>query len=228
MIASRLELVIFDCDRVLVGSEPIINQAHASVLTACGYSITERELVDRFCGMSDPEMLAVIEREWGRGLPASYGERVEVLIENGFRQSLRAIEGVTEVLDWLQLPICVASSSALERIRGKLELTGLLSRFGENLFSATMVSRGKPAPDLFLFAAQQLATLPKRCLVIEDSPAGIDAAVAAGMTAMGFCGGSHCGLGHRDRLLEHGASLAIDEMRQLRTAMAELTRIPAR
>jgi HAD superfamily hydrolase (TIGR01509 family) len=130
--------------------------------------------------MSDPEMLAVIERDWGRKLPASYGERVEVLIENEFRQSLRAIEGVTEVLDWLQLPICVASSSAPEQIRGKLELTGLLSRFGENLFSATMVSRGKPAPDLFLFAAQQLATLPERCLVIEDSPAGIDAAVAAG------------------------------------------------
>jgi len=228
MISSRLELVIFDCDGVLVDSEPIINQAHASVLTACGYSITEPELVARFCGMSDPEMLAVIERHWGRRLPAAYGEHVEVLIENGFRQSLRAIEGVTEVLDWLQLPICVASSSAPEQIRGKLELTGLLSRFGENLFSATMVSRGKPAPDLFFFAAQQLATLPERCLVIEDSPAGIDAAVAAGMTALGFCGGSHCGLGHRDRLLEHGASLAIDEMRQLRTAMAELTRIPAR
>jgi HAD superfamily hydrolase (TIGR01509 family) len=171
-------------------------------------------------------MLAVIERDWGRGLPASYGERVEVLIENGFRQSLRAIQGVAEMLDWLQLPICVASSSAPEQIRGKLELTGLLSRFGGNLFSATMVSRGKPAPDLFLFASQKLATLPERCLVIEDSPAGIDAAVAAGMTAMGFCGGSHCGLGHRDRLLEHGASLVIDEMRQLRTAMAELTRIP--
>jgi HAD superfamily hydrolase (TIGR01509 family) len=228
MIASRLELVIFDCDGVLVDSEPIINQAHASVLTACGYSVTERDLVERFCGMSDPEMLAVIERDWGRALPALYGERVGVLIESGFRKSLRAIGGVPEVLDGLQMPICVASSSTPEQIRRKLELTGLLSRFGENLFSATMVSRGKPAPDLFLFAAQQLATLPVRCLVIEDSPAGIDAAVAAGMTAIGFCGGSHCGVGHRDRLLEHGASLAIDEMRQLRTAMTELTRIPAR
>ena len=143
MSASRLELVIFDCDGVLVDSEPIINRAHASVLTACGYSITARELVERFCGMSDPEMLAVIERDWGRALPASYGERVGAMIENGFRRSLRAIEGVTEVLYWLQLTVCVASSSAPEQIRGKLQLTGLLRHFGENLFSATMVARGK-------------------------------------------------------------------------------------
>jgi HAD superfamily hydrolase (TIGR01509 family) len=228
MIASLFELVVFDCDGVLVDSEPIINQAHASVLTACGYSITERELVERFCGMSDPEMLAVIERDWGRPLPALYGERVGVLIENGFRQSLRAIDGVAEVLDRLQLPICVASSSAPEQIRQKLELTGLLGRFGENLFSATMVARGKPAPDLFLYTAQQLATMPERCLVVEDSPAGIDAALAAKMTAIGFCGGSHCRPGHELRLQEHGAALVIDDMRQLATAMAKLVRTPAR
>ena len=228
MSASRLELVIFDCDGVLVDSEPIINRVHASVLTACGYSITARELVERFCGMSDPEMLAVIERDWGRAVPASYGERVGAMMENGFRRSLRAIEGVTEVLDWLQLPVCVASSSAPEQIRGKLQLTGLLRHFSENLFSATMVARGKPAPDLFLYAARRLATVPERCLVIEDSPAGIDAAVAAGMSAIGFCGGSHCGLGHRARLLDHGEAFVIDDMRQLTTAMVELTRIAAR
>jgi beta-phosphoglucomutase-like phosphatase (HAD superfamily) len=99
------------------------------------------------------------------------------------------------------LPICVASSSSTpEQIRQKLKMIGLLGRFGERLFSATMVARGKPAPDLFLYAAQQLTTAPDRCLVIEDSPAGIDAALAAGMTAIGFCGGSHCGP-------EHGAQL---------------------
>jgi beta-phosphoglucomutase-like phosphatase (HAD superfamily) len=91
-----------------------------------------------------------------------------------------------------------------------------------------MVARGKPAPDLFLYAARRLATVPERCLVIEDSPAGIDAAVAAGMSAIGFCGGSHCGLGHRARLLDHGAAFVIDDMRQLTTAMVELTRIAAR
>jgi beta-phosphoglucomutase-like phosphatase (HAD superfamily) len=225
MIANRFKLVIFDCDGVLVDSEPIINQAHASVLTACGYSITEHDLVERFCGMSDPEMLAVIERDWGRALPASYGERVGVIIENGFGRSLTAIQGVVEVLDWLRLPVCVASSSTPEQIRRKLKLTGLLRAFGEKLFSATMVARGKPAPDLFLYAAQQMTTVPERCLVVEDSPVGIDAALAAGMTAIGFYGGSHCRLGHGARLQEHGAALVIDDIRQLATAIAKLEQV---
>ena len=100
MIASRFELVIFD----------------ARVLTACGYPISEQILVERFCGMSDPEMLEIIEREWGRALPASYAERVGLMIESGFRQSLASIEGVAEALDSVTLPICVASSSSLEQI----------------------------------------------------------------------------------------------------------------
>ena len=223
MIASRFKLVIFDCDGVLVDSEPIINQAHAQMLTACGYPITEQNLVERFCGMSDREMLEIIEREWGRSLPASYAERVGLMIEAGFRQSLAPIEGIAEALDSLTLPICVASSSSLAQIRQKLTITGLLGRFGEHLFSATMVARGKPAPDLFLYAAQRLATVPDRCLVIEDSPAGIDAALAAGMTAIGFSGGSHCGPEHGARLQKHGAALVMDDMLELATAMAKLT-----
>ena len=220
--------VIFDCDGVLVDSEPIINHAHASVLTACGYSITEQDLVERFCGMSDREMLEIIECEWGRTLPAAYAERVGAVIAAGFRQSLAAIEGVAEVLDALSLPICVASSSTLEQIRGKLQLTGLLQRFGENLFSATMVARGKPAPDLFLHAAQQLAVAPDCCLVIEDSPAGIEAARAAGMTVIGFSGGSHCGPEHGAHLQERGAALVIDDMRQLATTMTKLAQFVGR
>jgi HAD superfamily hydrolase (TIGR01509 family) len=222
MIASRLELVILDCDGVLVDSEPIINQAHAQVLTACGYPITEQNLVERFCGMSDREMLEIIEREWGCALPSSYAEHVGLMIEAGFRQSLAPIEGVAEALDSLTLPTCVASSSSLEQIRQKLEITGLLGHFGEHLFSATMVARGKPAPDLFLYAAEHLTTAPDRCLVIEDSPAGIDAALAAGMTAIGFSGGSHCGPEHAARLEKHGAPLVIDDMHELATAMANL------
>jgi HAD superfamily hydrolase (TIGR01509 family) len=216
------KLVIFDCDGVLVDSEPIINRAHAEVLTACGYPMTEEVLVQRFCGMSDPEMLEIIEREWGRTLPASYAARVGLMIEAGFRQSLTPIEGVAEALDSLTLPICVASSSSLEQIRQKLELTDLLRRFGENLFSATMVARGKPAPDLFLYAAEQLAAEPARCLVVEDSPTGIDAARAAGMTAIGFSGGSHCGPEHGARLQKHGAALVMDDMLELAAAMAKL------
>jgi HAD superfamily hydrolase (TIGR01509 family) len=223
MIAGCFNLVIFDCDGVLVDSEPIINRAHAQVLTACGYPITEEVLVERFCGMSDPEMLEIIEREWGCALPASYAERVGLMIQAGFRQSLAPIDGVAEALDSLALPICVASSSSLAQIRQKLKITGLLGRFGEHLFSATMVARGKPAPDLFLYAARNLMTAPDRCLVIEDSPAGIDAALAAGMTAIGFAGGSHCGPEHGARLQKHGAALVIHDMLELATAMAKLT-----
>jgi HAD superfamily hydrolase (TIGR01509 family) len=222
MIAGRFKLVIFDCDGVLVDSEPIINRAHAEVLTACGYPITERVLVERFCGMSDPDMLESIEREWCRALPASYAQHVGLMIEAGFHQSLAPIQGVGEALDSLTLPICVASSSRLEQIRQKLEITGLLGRFGEHLFSATMVARGKPAPDLFLYAAQQLMTAPDRCLVIEDSPAGIDAALAAGMTAIGFAGGSHCGPEHGVRLQRHRAALVMDHMLELATTIAKL------
>jgi HAD superfamily hydrolase (TIGR01509 family) len=222
MVAGRFDLIIFDCDGVLVDSEPIINQAHADVLTQCGYAITAEDLVDRLCGMTDPEMLDVIERQWGRALPSSYAERVASIIEQKFLQSLTAIEGVVEVLDWLPGPACVASSGTLPETRRKLELTGLVRRFGENLFSATMVARGKPAPDLFLYAARWLETAPDRCLVIEDSLAGIDAALAAGMTAIGFCGGSHCPPEHSTRLQERGAALVIAEMRQLPTAIAKL------
>ncbi len=153
---------------------------------------------------------------------SSYAERVDGIIEDGFTQSLVAIPGVVEALDLLRLPICVASSSVPEQIRRKLELTGLLARFGENLFSAAMVARGKPAPDLFLYAAQRLTTQPDRCIVIEDSPAGIEAAIAAGMTAIGFCGGSHCRPGYGDRLKARGAALVIGDMRELATAMTKL------
>ena len=222
MIANRFELIIFDCDGVLVDSDPIINRAHAHVLTACGYPISEQNLVERFCGMSDPEMLEIIAREWGRTLPASYAERVGLMVEAGFRQSLAPIEGVAEALDSLTSPVCVASSSSLEQIRQKLTITGLLRRFGEHLFSAAMVACGKPAPDLFLYAAQNLMTAPDRCLVIEDSPAGIDAALAAGMTAIGFSGGSHCGPEHGTRLRARGAMLVIDDMHELATAIAKL------
>jgi len=222
MIANRFELIIFDCDGVLVDSEQIINRAHAHVLTACGYPISEQNLVERFCGMSDREMIEIIEREWGHALPTSYAEHVGLMIEAEFRQSLAPIAGVAEALDSLTLPICVASSSSLEQIRQKLKITGLLGRFGEHLFSATMVARGKPAPDLFLYGAQHLTTAPDRCLVIEDSPAGIDAALAADMTAIGFSGGSHCGPEHGARLEEHGALLVIDDMRELAITVAKL------
>lgn len=223
MTASRFALVIFDCDGVLIDSEPIADRVHARTLAACGYAIGEDELQDRFCGISDAEMLATIEREWGRALPDDYALRVAVALALEYRCSLQPIAGIEEALAGLREPVCVASSGTPERIRLGLETVGLYQRFHPNLFSASMVRHGKPAPDLFLYAAARIGASPERCLVIEDSPAGIAAAGAAGMTAIGFCGGSHCRPGHAERLKAVGAALVIASMGQLVTAMAELS-----
>ncbi len=225
MTERRFDLVIFDCDGVLVDSEPIINRAHAEVLTACGYATTDTVLIERFCGMADVQMLAIIEGELGRPLPSAYAERVGLLIEEGFRHSLAPIDGVAEALAALSLPVCIASSSVPQQIRRKLELTGLAAPFGDNLFSATMVERGKPAPDLFLYAAAQIGAAPGRCVVVEDSPAGIEAARAAGIVAIGFCGGSHCGPAQMGRLKAGGAAFVIPDMRELANAVSRLPQL---
>jgi beta-phosphoglucomutase-like phosphatase (HAD superfamily) len=157
---GRIELVIFDCDGVLVDSEPIINRAHAAVLNELGFTISPETLVERFCGMPDAEMLAITEREHGRALPADYDARVAALIDNISATELIAIPGIYDVLDRLDLAFCVASSGVPWRIRHSLTTVGLLSRFEPHIFSATMVARGKPAPDLFLHAARSMGIDP--------------------------------------------------------------------
>ena len=195
-MASSLDLVIFDCDGVLVDSEPIFSQVHAEILSECGYKITPEILGERFCGISDAEMLAAIEREWGKSLPADYRDRVAAVADASCEAMLTAFPGIHATLDQMPAPICVASSGTPERIRKSLGLTGLLGCFEPHVFSAAMVARGKPAPDLFLFAARAMGADPARCVVIEDSVPGVRAAVSAGMAAIGFCGGSHCPPGH--------------------------------
>jgi len=210
-----LALVIFDCDGVLVDSEPIVNRVHAETMTALGYPITEAELLERFLGTSDAHMLQVLEREWGRALPDDYRGRVMAAVAREYRASLAAIAGIHQALAAITVPVCVASSGVPAQIRLALECVGLLGRFGANRFSASMVARGKPAPDLFLYAAARMGAAPGDCVVVEDSIAGIDAAIAAGMTAIGFCGGSHCRPRHREVLRAHGAGYVIDQMSDL-------------
>lgn len=220
LVGSGFELVIFDCDGVLVDSEPIINRAHAQVLGECGYRIAPDGLVERFCGMPDAEMLEIIERELGRSLPVDYGSRVAALVDAYCEKALVTFAGLHEALDGLEVPACVASSGTPERIRKSLGLVGLLDRFEPHIFSAVMVAKGKPAPDLFLYSATKMGVNPARCVVIEDSVAGVRAAIAADMAVIGFCGGGHCTSNHGAVLRRYGASVVISDMRHLLASIA--------
>ena len=207
------DLVIFDLDGVLVDSEPISSRVTAAALTEAGMEISAAKVCDRFLGVSTASMLRALEAERGCRLPASFQETLRARILKAFEHELAPVPGVSAVLDWLALDRCVASSSHPERIRRSLELVGLLERLSPHLFSATMVSAGKPAPDLFLLAAARMAAEPSRCLVLEDSEVGIRAAKAAGMTAFGFTGASHVRPEtHAPRLQAAGADAICTEM----------------
>jgi len=132
-----------------------------------------------------------------------------------FERDLEAIRGIHDALDLITQRVCVASSGSHQRMRVSLGSTSLYERLAPNIFSASQVKNGKPAPDLFLFAASEMKVPPERCVVIEDSVAGIAGARAARMTVFGFCGGSHCGPGYAEILRQTGADLTFDEMRQL-------------
>jgi HAD superfamily hydrolase (TIGR01509 family) len=200
-----MDLIIFDCDGVLVDSEIVSFEAEAEVFGEIGITLKAEELLGRFLGMSSASMFAIIEREHGIKLPADFAERAARRTLEAFDQRLKPIPGIAELLADLPDRKCVASSSEPPRIRHSLSLAGILQHFEPHIFSATQVKRGKPAPDLFLLAAESMGATPARCLVIEDSVAGVTAARAAGMAVIGFTGGSHCLDGHADKLRQSGA-----------------------
>ena len=210
-----LDLIIFDCDGVLVDSEVISCRVHADVLTRYGYPITAEQVHQRFLGRSAHEATLEVERELGRPLAEAFELERRTALLAELAETVEAIPHLHETLDAIGLRICVASSAAHEKIFTTLSRVGLYGRFAPNIYSGTQVSFGKPAPDLFLFAAEQMQAAPARCLVIEDSVPGITGAVAAGMTVLGFHGGSHCRPGHADALQAAGAFRTFDDMRQL-------------
>ena len=210
-----IDLVIFDCDGVLVDSEVISCRAHADTLNRHGYPITAEQVLERFLGVSDREARLAVEAELGRSLPDDFEAQVKQATLQFYSGDLRAISYIGEAIAGIELPKCVASSGTPEKIRHGLTCAGLYDQLAPNIFSASQVERGKPAPDLFLFAAEQMATPPGRCVVIEDSIPGISGACAAGMTVLGFHGGSHCRPGHGEKLRAAGAVLTFDDMRQL-------------
>jgi HAD superfamily hydrolase (TIGR01509 family) len=207
------DLVIFDLDGVLVDSEPISSRVTAAALREAGVEIPAIDICNRFLGVSTAAMLRVIEVEHDCRLPAAFQETLRARILQAFEHELKPVPGVPTLLDALAADRCVASSSHPEQIRRSLELAGLLERLEPHLFSTTMVSAGKPAPDLFLFAAASMAAEPARCLVIEDSEVGVRAAKAAAMTVFGFTGASHVRPeSHAPRLEAAGADAIFAEM----------------
>ncbi|MGE5442540.1 MAG: HAD family hydrolase [Bacteroidota bacterium] len=214
-LASIPTLVIFDCDGVLVDSEVVAARVLARELTAIGIPLTANDCIARYTGISMGSVLSLLEEEWGRAPPADFVERIRVADAEAFRAELRPVAGVREAVRALAHPKCVASSGRLAKMRLTLSLTGLLPFFEPHLFSTEMVARGKPAPDLFLYAAEQMSFAPARCVVVEDSQAGVRAAVAAGMQAFGFAGGSHCAPGHEGLLRSAGAALVFTRMAEL-------------
>jgi HAD superfamily hydrolase (TIGR01509 family) len=187
---AEVDLIIFDCDGVLVDSEVLSCGCLSGVLAGYGIELGVDEAVDLFVGRS---VVAVREHygALGRSLPDEFSDELGAQVRRKFSDALSPIEGVGAVLDGLRLPICVASSSDLDRVSFSLALTGLSGYFDGRLYTSQMVKRGKPAPDLFLYAAEAMHADPRRTLVIEDSVSGVKAGKAAGMTVWGFIGGGH-------------------------------------
>ncbi|MGO4574056.1 HAD family hydrolase [Microvirga sp. 2TAF3] len=207
-------LLIFDCDGVLVDSELLACQIEAEFLSALGFSYTLEDILRNFVGRSMRDAMAQIERDHGRPLPPDFSARANRALFARFETDLHAIPDIRDAILSLPHPRCVASSSTPERIALSLRVTGLDDLFTD-VFSAVEVERGKPAPDLFLHAASRMSAHPTECLVIEDSPAGVQAAIAAGMRVIGFTGGGHCGSGHADKLRGAGAPVILERMTDL-------------
>jgi HAD superfamily hydrolase (TIGR01509 family) len=178
--------VIFDCDGVLVDSEPISNRVLAALLTEAGMPVSPEGAVEAFMGRSWKNVLAWAG-ERGR-LPEDFRRRYLDAMFAAFEAELRPVPGIADALDAITLPDCVASSASLEKMRFTLGHTGLWERFDGRIFSATEVEHGKPAPDLFLHAAASMGWDPAECAVVEDSPAGVEAGRRAGMTVFGYAG----------------------------------------
>ncbi|MFE2168083.1 HAD family hydrolase [Streptomyces sp. NPDC059447] len=208
-----IELVIFDCDGVLVDIERMAARLQVALGAELGWPLTEREVVDRFIGRSHASIRELIAERLGEDTAAVWTERFEELHREAVDEGLSPVDGLPEALDALDaltLPTCVASSGTHDKMRHTLGRTGLYERFAGRIHSATEVARGKPAPDLFLYAARRMGVDPAACVVVEDSRPGVEAARAAGMRAFGYAGG----LTPAERLEGEG-TVVFHDMREL-------------
>ncbi|MES5483104.1 HAD family hydrolase [Bradyrhizobium sp. INPA03-11B] len=199
------DLVIFDCDGVLVDSEELSCRCLADAMVQIGIEMSTERALELFLGRSATALLDYCQGV-GKPLPKTFLPELAVQVRETFRSQLKPIAGIAAVLGELHLPYCVASSSDLERVKFSLELTGLASSFGPRLYTSQMVKHGKPAPDLFLYAAGAMGAEPGRTLVIEDSVSGVMAAKAADMKVWGFIGGTHYRLADGSALLRQAGA----------------------
>ena len=199
------DLIVFDCDGVLVDSEVLSIGGLVSVLNDGGIPATY-PMIARYFGMKQADIMLKVSEETGHDIPLELSARIWPAVRDRFEAELKPTPGLADFLRrHPDVPRCVASSSGPDRIRNSLRLTGLSDFFGEHIFSSSQVARGKPEPDLFLFAAATMGVEPSRCVVIEDSRFGVTGALAAGMRAIGFTGGSHIEPHHAQALAEAGA-----------------------
>jgi len=202
------DLIIFDCDGVLVDSEPLAAKAYERVYEKHGMPGVGADIIAQCIGMKQADIIVRIGELTGHRFPDDAQGDIWAETKALFTEALTPTEGLLPFLQRLPLKRCVASSSSLERIHHSLAVTGLAGFFGDSIFSSSMVKHGKPAPDIFLFAAGRMGADPARCVVIEDSPFGVQGAVAAGMTAIGYTGGGHSHAGHGQQLIAKGARAA--------------------
>jgi len=208
----QIELIIFDCDGLVVDSELLANTLAAKLKTQFGFPITAEEHIRKFVGLSNksPEYLEIFSK-----LPSNYKEVALKERELLFKDKLNAVENIEYALKNLDINYCLASSGSMDKMDLTLGLTGLKHYFFNKIFSADMVDNGKPSPDVFLYAAKEMKTNPKNCLVIEDSVPGIIAAKAAGMKVLGFDGGSHMLPFMKERIIAQKPDLIFSNMSKL-------------
>jgi HAD superfamily hydrolase (TIGR01509 family) len=180
------ELIIFDCDGVLVDSEFITTKIFAKMVTEVGLTLSHQETIDQFMGRPMINCLEIVEQRLGHALPENFLPGFRSAMLSAFESQLQPIPGIAAALDRITIPTCVASSGDHAKIQKTLSMTGLLPRFTDRIFSAADVKRGKPFPDLFLHAAACMNARPECCAVIEDSLAGVQAGIAAGMKVFGY------------------------------------------
>ena len=212
---ARFDLVIFDCDGVVVDSERIVFEVFGSFIRSLGVRLSDAETRDQFLGRTLAECMEIVERFRGSPAPPGSLERYTADRDRVLREQVRAVKGVREVLEGLAVPFCIASSGGYDKMRITLGATKLMPLFDGRLFSATEVGRGKPAPDIFLFAAERMGASPARTAVVEDTVNGVLAGSAAGMTVFGYVD-----LTPAEKLLEAGASRTFTQMRELPALLA--------